>query len=169
MSLKDFVLSGVISGVVALAVLFSANLGQSPMAQQPLGAFAGPDVTETMFFRGDAVLGGSNYATSSIGAATYTAGDILRNKTITHTAASALTATLPASTTLQNLVPNTGDTAVRFILPVTTGFTLAGGTGTDLNTASSTKFCVAGQVCRLDFVRKSNSDIEVLLTNPSGN
>lgn len=157
----------------ALAIVLSALalgfVALSPSSEVRVGANAGPDFYERAYFLNDATLGGTNFATSSVGAGTYTAASIINNKTITHTAASALTATLPASSTLQTLVPRVGDTATRYILPVTTGFTLAGGTGTDLNTASSTKFCVAGQVCRLDFVRKSNSDIEVLLTNPSGN
>jgi len=157
----------VVALILAASALGFAVFGGETYA--PLGAAAGPDVTSRTFFFDDAIIGGPNNATSSVGTATYTAAQIINNKIITHTAASALTATFPASTTLGALVPKAGDTATRYILPVTTGITFAGGTGSDLNTASSTKFCVQGQVCRFDFVRKANSDIEILMTSSSGN
>lgn len=138
--------------------------------QQPestLSAVVGPEVLDRFVFRDGIVVGGTNTATSSAGAATYSAAQVFTSQTITHTAASALTATFPASSTV-SFIPRTGDTKTLFILPVTTGITFAGGTGLDLNTASSTKFCVAGSVCRFDFVRKSNTDIEVLMTPASG-
>ena len=132
-----------------------------------LGAFAGPDIYDTIRLHEGVEVGGGNFATSSIGAVTYTAGQVFNNKLITHTAASALTATLPASSTISQIA-QPSMTHTVFITPVTTGITFAGGAGTELNTASSTKFCVAGSLCRLDFVRKANTDIEVLLTNASG-
>lgn len=164
MSLKDFVIGGL--AVLALAV---GVVGVNKQPEMTLGAFSGPEIYDTIFFKNNVVVGGDNFATTSQGAATYTAATIKNARVITHTAGAALTATLPASTTLTDFIPRSGDTATKYLLPVTTGITLEGGTGTDLNTASSTKFCVAGQVCELTFVRKSNSDIEVLLVPASGN
>lgn len=162
--MKDqlFAAVSVIALVVAGFALFK------PVPQAPVGAVSGPDFLSRAFFYDDAIVGGSVFATSSQGAATYTAAQVFGNKFILHTAAAALTATLPASSTISQ-IPRPGDTKVLFIQPVTNGITLAGGTGTDLNTASSTKFCVVGQLCELTFVRKSNTDIEVILVPSSGN
>lgn len=153
------------AGLVALLVAFGVVAVQP---HQPLGVAAGPEVTEKTFFFDDAIVGGRVLATSSQGTAVYTAAQVMNNKLITHTASAALTVTLPASSTISQ-IPRPGDTKVTFITPVTTGLTLAGGTGTDLNTASSTKFCVVGQLCEMTFVRKANTDIEVLLVPSSGN
>ena len=135
---------------------------------EQLGAAAGPTHTEYQEFLDNVVIGGEVFATSSTGAATYTAANLYKKSLIQHTAASALTATLPASSTI-GWIPKAGDKAVMFLHPITTGITLAGGTGTELNTASSTKFAVAGQLARLEFVRKTNTDIEVFMTASSGN
>lgn len=129
----------------------------------PVGASSGPDFLSRAFFFDDAIVGGSVLATSSVGAATYTAAQVMNNKLIIHTAASALTVTLPASSTIKD-IPRPGDTKTLFINPVTTLITFAGGTGTDLNSASTTKNINAGGLGRFDFVRKSNTDIEVLFT-----
>lgn len=158
------ILFGLLVGVIAT---IGYNMALAPT--QPLGGAAGDFHSNHETFASGVTLGGRVFATSSVGAATYTAASLTDVTLIQHTAASALTATLPASSTLTSFVPRAGDTRTIFLAPITTGITLAGGTGTDLNTASSTKFCVVSQVCRLDFTRKVNSDIEVLLTNSSGN
>lgn len=165
--MKTFIIS-VLAFLASLGAVGFVVMQDAPGAPS-LGAAAGPEVTEKTFFRDDVVVGGTSFATSSVGAGTYTATQITNSKIIVHTAASALTVTLPASSTLSSFIPKIGDTKTTFLLPVTTGITVAGGTGTDLNTSSSTKFCVVNQLCRLDFVRKPNSDIEVLLTSSSGN
>lgn len=153
-------------GVALIAILVIAiGAYLFPKVQQPLGAIASPQVYDRMFFYNNQEVGGGNLATSSVGAATYTAAQVFNNKLITHTAASALTVTLPASTTISNIV-GAGMTYTLYLAPVTTGITVAGGTGTELNAASSTAMCSAGALCRLDFVRKANTDIEVLLLNP---
>lgn len=106
--------------------------------------------------------GGGVLATTSAGTVTYTAANFATASLIQHTASGALTATLPASSTLSSFVPNAGDTRTICINAITTKITLAGGTGTDLNTASSTKDIIAGGLGCLTFVRKSNTDIEAL-------
>lgn len=154
--------AGVSVVVVVLAFMFYA-----PVKEVALGAQAGPDHTERQYFYDDAIIGGNNFATSSAGSVTYTAAQIFNNKLITHTATAALTATLPASSTVTG-IPRTGDSKVLYLTPITTGITFAAGTGTDFNTSSSTKFCVVNSLCRFDFVRKSTGDIEVLFQSATG-
>lgn len=162
-NIKTFVVT-----VFAVAVvLFGASLLKTDSSPKLGATFM--DSYNPVSFRSGITVGGYNFATSSVGAVTYTGGTFNNPALgiITHTAASALTATLPASTTLTSLVPNIGDSRVIYINPITTGMTLAGGTGTLLNSASSTKFIIAGQVGRLEFVRKANSDINVFMTTGS--
>ena len=158
--------------VVALASVGSAFKPVRVVVESAPVTYAGLPGNEALvpfYFRDTVTLGGSVLATTSQGTVTYTAANITKYNTITHTASAAATVTLPASSTLTAFVPKAGDTATRFINPVTTSVTVAAGTGTELNTASSTKVCLVNTTCRLDFVRKANSDIEVLLTTPSGN
>lgn len=143
------------------SVLGYAAYNQS--APQP-GAVAGPNHYDPEFFYQPVTMGGNVLATSSAGAVTYTQANLRNTSLIMHTATGALTATLPASSTLSDFIPRAGDRRVICINAITTKITLAGGTGTDLNTASSTKDIIADGLGCLDFVRKSNTDIEVLLT-----
>ena len=153
-------------GVALIAILVIAiGAYLFPKVQVPLGAISSPQVYDRMYFYNNEEVGGGNFATSSVGAVTYTAAQVFNNKLITHTAASALTVTLPASTTISNIV-GAGMSYTLYLTPVTTGITVAGGTGTELNAASSTAMCSAGALCRLDFIRKANTDIEVLMLNP---
>jgi hypothetical protein len=113
--------------------------------------------------------GGKVFATSSVAAATLTASNLLDVTLIQNSGATVVTMTLPASSTFsRNFIPRAGDTKTIFAVPTTANITFAGGTGTDLNSASSTKACVAGTLCRLEFVRKANTDIEVLLSSSTG-
>lgn len=164
MKLNQLVVSVVLAVVVfAAGGVFQAYFGvQAP----PLGAALSPDHYYHEFFNSSFTMGGKNFATSSAGTVTYVASSFTDVSLITHTATAALTATLPASSTLSGgFAPKTGDTRTIYLAPVTNNITLAGGTGTDLDTASSTKVCIAGALCRLDFVRKSNTDFEVLFTS----
>lgn len=162
--MKDFIFGGVI-----VALLAATGFAYYANHQQPLGAQAGPEVFDAFYARQTITEGGNVLATTSQGSVTYTAANLKNVTVIQHTASAALTATLPASSTLSDFARTAGDVRTIYITPITTGITLAGGTGTDLNTASSTKFCVVAQICRLDFVRKTNSDFEVFLTSASGN
>lgn len=159
--LNNAITAVVVGAVAVLGFVFGMSTNQPAVN---VGAVPGTDHYSHEWFAKGITVGGGVLATSSIGAATYTAAQLTSNRLIVHTAASALTVTLPASSTLANFVPNAGDTRVLYISPVTTLITLAGGTGTELNTASSTKNINAGGLGRLEFVRKANKDIEVLLT-----
>lgn len=154
----------ILIGAGVLAALVMGFLGMSNAPVPTLQGTAGPEHTERQFFLDDVVVGGNNFATSSQGAATYTAVQIFNSKLITHTAGGALTATLPASSTIPQ-IPKVGDTKVVYLAPITTKITLAGGTGTELNTGSTTPQCLAGSLCTLTFVRQSDTDIEVWLDN----
>ena len=82
------------------------------------------------------------------------------------------TLTLMASTSVPG-IPNPGDTRTIFVRNATTtagiDLTIAAGTGTLLKRAASSTVTVIGDTdganfFRLDLLRKSNTDIEVLLT-----
>lgn len=106
------------------------------------------------------------YATTSVGAGTLTATNISKVGTILSTNTGALTLTLPASTTLTTVgfVPTAGDYHTYVVVNQGTGLlTFAGGTGTLLQTASSTKSINAGGTAELTCTRKTNTDIVCLL------
>lgn len=107
--------------------------------------------------------GGGIFATSSQGSVTYPASAFDVENVIEHTTTAAVTATLPASTTLSSFVPNSGDVREVIIKNIgTTRLTLVGATGTLLKVASSTDglFMDSGDWGVLKFFRKSNTDIE---------
>lgn len=164
MTLKDLGIGAV--AAIALAVGLMAY--SKPTAEAPLGAFASPEVLDRVFFKDNVVIGGGVLATTSQGAATYTAGNIAQNKVILHIAPGALTATLPTKSALNavNFIPNVGDTYTMFVYASTTLITLAGNTGVRLDSASTTNNISAAGAARLDFVRlpaTEDRDIEVVM------
>lgn len=158
------ILVWVIGVVSVLSLVFSLSSGTVTEVQKIVGVTAGDDFFNNISFYDDIVLGGSVFATSSQGTATYTAATLAKTSLIQHTAGGALTVTLPASSTI-TWIPKAGDKKLMFINPITTNITLAAGTGTDLNSASSTKAMMAGGLTSIEFVRKSNTDIEVMMTS----
>lgn len=156
-----------IGAFVAVVILIAGFLLVGPAYNSAsLGSTSGTTHSNHEYFSSGVTLGGRVFSTSSIGTATYTAASLTDVSLIQHTAASALTVTLPASSTFAgSFAPKGGDVRSIYLAAITTNITLAGGTGTDLDTASSTKVCAQASLCRLDFVRKSNSDFEVLLTS----
>ena len=149
--------------VVALLVGGYALFNTFQPVQQNFGATAGNDFFGFVSFHGGELVGGGNFATSSVGAATYTAAQIMNNRLITHTAASALTVTLPASTTLGAYLPNKGDSKTTCIDGVTTAITLAAGTGDIFSYGTSTSIVAPGNEMCMTFSKKANTDIDVLL------
>ena len=90
----------------------------------------------------------------------------------------AIPLSLPASSTLSSFAPTAGNVRTVYIRNSTTTATtlgdviIAGGTGTLLKIASSSPSAAvllgdtdAGNYSKLDFVRKSNTDFEVLITS----
>lgn len=109
--------------------------------------------------------------TSSTG--TVTQASLLYSGTYLYTPNSvAVTLTLPASSTLTQFIPNAGDQAeILFRNASSTNnatasyVTLAGGTGTILQSASTTKIIMGGQATRLHFWRSSTStDVYVIMS-----
>lgn len=162
-------------GIVLALVLGFAGLSQPAVdlnavvaeAKKVFGASAGPEFSFPVIFKETAVIGGKVFATTSAGTVAYTAANLEGVRLIQHTATAAVTASLPASTTLSNIVQSPGDTKSIYLVPITSAVTLAGGTGTELNIASSSAVCRVGGLCKIDFVRKTNTDIEVLVTSGS--
>jgi len=160
----------IVAGVAVLALVVSVVAFSQP-AQVVVKELSGASDSFSFPVRFDNTItqGGKIFSTSSVGAATFTAANLQDVSLVQNSGATVVTMTLPASSTFsRNFVPRAGDTRTVFVNPTTANVTLAGATGTDLDTASSTKVCLAGKVCRLDFVRKVNTDIEVLLTSPTG-
>ena len=107
--------------------------------------------------------GGGIFATTSKGSVTYPATAFDVENVIEHTTSAAVTATLPASSTLSSFVPNSGDTREIILKNIgTTRLTLVGASGTLLKVASSTDglFIDSGDWGTIKFFRKTDTDIE---------
>lgn len=153
---------GVWVAIAVVAVI--AITGTKSPEQVNVAASSGPDFYNPVYLAQTATVGGGVFATTSQGTATYTTANLANTSVIQHTASGALVVTLPASSTV-SFVQRAGDTRTIYLNPITTSISLLGGTGTDLNVASSSVTCLVGRLCRLDFVRKTNTDIEVVMTN----
>lgn len=113
----------------------------------------------------DGIVYSNTFATSSEGTGTYTAANITGKSTILHNATAALTATLPATSTLTTFVPNTGDRVSIVLVNIGAGvLTIAGGTGMNVYNASSTLAMPATSAATLEFVRQADTDITVLFS-----
>lgn len=151
--IKNVITVLIVGGLLVAGLVFGLNLSKEKPTLP--GAASGSDVSFRMFFRDNINVGGNDFATSSVGAATFTAALINNARVIEHTAASAVTLTLPTNAALSGagFLPNVGDTQVVFIHATTTAITLAGNTGVTISTASSTKSIAAGQIGRLECTR----------------
>lgn len=165
-------LPALLIGLLALGgTVFMLFRGPSVAPQIPeAGAVSGPDVSFRMFFHDNIVVGGGVLATTSAGSVTYTAANIANNKLIEHKATAALTATLPTAAALNAIgfLPNAGDTAMLYIHASTTNITLAGGTGTTLYSASTTRVIPANSTVALEFVKlpaNESSTYNVFMSN----
>lgn len=139
-------------GVQHISGLFMPD--ESSVGPTKLGA-AGSEFSSRLILRDNEVVGGFDFATSSTGAATYTAVSINNARVIEHIAATALTATLPTNAALSavGFLPNVGDTQTFFIHASTTKITLAGNTGVTLASASTTKDISPGLIGRIECSR----------------
>ncbi len=149
----------IINGLIAAALIVVAFIVVPPVTKvtnnPPVGASSGSEVSFFTHFANNVNVGGYDFATTSLGAVTYTALSIVNSRVIEHIASGALTATLPTSAALSSagFLPNIGDTQSIYIHASTTKITLAGNTGTPLFTSASTTVINAGTTARLDFVR----------------
>lgn len=118
--------------------------------------------------------GGGIRATSTVNSAeTLLASDFDVESVIAYTLnVQDATLTLPATSTLSSFIATAGQTRSIFIRNATTtasmDLTIAGGTGMNLLTASSTKVIVGNttgsNMARLDFVRRADTDIDVTMS-----
>lgn len=167
------ILAVVIAGVAMLQSGATSFQGNTSFQKQSFmeGFYAGTgrqfEVTRAglpVFNAG--VLFSSAFSTSSQGTVAYTASNLTGISSILHNATGAATASLPASSTLESLIPNTGDRMSIGIVNVgSANLTIAGGTGTSLNKASTSAAILPGGSGIFDFVRKANTDIEVFFSH----
>lgn len=114
---------------------------------ETLGAFPGPDVTVPMVFRGGTTYA-KNLATSTSGSAvTLNVGDLRDYNTVFYTPnVSAVTVTIPASSTLAGFLPEAGMTTQQCWYNATgtaaATITFAASTGIDWEIATSTNGAV---------------------------
>lgn len=124
----------------------------------------GAYITGLLATVGTFTQGGGLFATTSTGASTLDISSIASANLIQRSGV-ALTLTLPASSTMTSFVPTVGQTRTIFIANIGTGaVTLAGGSGTLLQSASTTAIGIGG-TGRIDFIRKSNTDVIALFSH----
>lgn len=158
--------------VVVVAIIAIGAYGFPKTVIQQLGSLVGPDIYDRVTLHSGLVLGGGIRATSTNDtSATFLATDLVNNNNQQFTRidftpnVGSITATLPATSTLQNLVPKAGDTSSIKICNATSTatmpFTLAFGSGMNLYQATSTLAVGTGHCASVTFQRESDTDISV--------
>lgn len=183
------IISAVVGGVVVLILGFVIlGIGQDGQDGRPgrdgqdggVGAAPGPEVYNSTYFRSGVITGGRVVSTTTSGAVTIPAKDLIsrtgeytRQLVVTPTAASA-NVTLPATSTLTNFIPNSGDCYVmkyENAASAATNTTLVAGTGMDLQESGDGDALnvVIGQnnFANLEFCRRSDTDMIVTVTESS--
>ncbi len=172
--MKNFI----IGSVAALALILSV-VGLASRQQPVLGGTTNFDRLEltqglsvsdssryaSTRFASSSTSGGINSYVNSTTTATLSQSDLVGYSTVgilaSTTAAS--TITLPASSTLTTLVANSGDVAnftiVNSSATATHVLTIAGGTGTTLQTASTSAVLAASKTGMLRLVRLPSTDV----------
>jgi len=139
-----------------------------------LGAFPGPDIYSDINVHGRLTYGGRDgvFASSTTGVATgtLTEANILNNSgmDLTATGDTTHTLTLPATSTMNSLIPNAGDTTAwhfRMIgTAATASTTITAGTGIDLvENENGDVIIEAGNEAWLRFIRESDTDVTVMV------
>lgn len=124
---------------------------------------------------GTLTQGGGINATTTNGNTVLTASDFDTENVISMTPiVASMTATLPASSTLSSFLPTAGQSRTVFLRNASTTagitITVAGGSGTLLRVASTTSAAATPKVIpasgtgKIDFFRKTDTDIEADLT-----
>ena len=131
----------VLVAIIALGVAVMAFTKESQAPAEKLGASgSGQDTTSPQFFLGGLVVGGM-FSTSTQGSMVIPGSSMDDESTIMILPTGATTATLPASTTLANIIPRPGMTKTYTIFNRSTStvvLTLAGNTGVTLKKSSTT-------------------------------
>lgn len=164
--MKNAIISAAISFFVALVVA-GGYIALHPAAPATVstgyGATVGTTHIESLnISKGPFSLSFPN-ATTTGTTVTLQQSDIQPYNSLLATPSGAATYTLPASTTLSLLAPKVGDVFQLIVVnnSASNAITIAGGTGTLLKKASTTAAIAAGSVGELEFVRKSNTDLDV--------
>ena len=138
------------------------------IAEETLGAFPGPDIYHYLFLHDTFVQGGAVLASStSVAADLLQASDILNFSVLDYTPGNlAVTLTLPASTTLNNVIKYAGDCTdfrIRNLDSVSaTSTTIAAGTGIDLVENENGDVVIeGGNEAQLKFCREADTDVTV--------
>jgi hypothetical protein len=157
----DKLLSFIAIGIVGVVIGATGIIASRPDAEPSLGAVSGPDVYTYWNVHGVLTQGGGVFATTSAGASTLSAADIASKNVVERSGTGALTLTLPASTTITG-INDAGQVRTIYVFNAGSGsITVAGGSGTLLESASTTAI-IANGFGRIDLVRKANTDIEAL-------
>lgn len=162
------IIVGFLAGAVVAAAgvaLFYPSLVKSPDTK--VSAASSPDVYSYQYVHGVFTQGGPSFATSSVGASTLADADMSGAGVVERSGSGTLTMTLPASTTISGLTSSGDCRDIQFVNYGSGLLTLAGGTGTLLETASSTKTVNTNGMATLKFCRMINTDIEVLMNTGS--
>lgn len=136
MSLQNLVI-----GVLAVVGVVLGGLAVvRPQVVQELGAAAGPEHTQLQFFKAGLTDGGGVFSTTTtVATETLTERQMRENKVfrfLGSATAAAMTVTLPASTSMNSVLPKPGDYRTWVIengyTAAATTTTIAAGTGVDL-------------------------------------
>jgi len=133
--------------------------------REVVGANPGPDVFQHTYFNTGYSFGGY-FATTTTGATRLTARDLSNDVTYYNITPSAATAwTLPATSTLGNIVPKTG-MCKEFVMnngSASNDITVTAGTGWDIKNASGTAVVIHGTMAKMTFCRGADTDIDLML------
>lgn len=161
--------------IIAIAIsswAFKPSFDISVGGPSSFGALTGGTITTPVQFLENMTVGFSKASTTSATTYTLTANDLGNQfggyQTVFQTlSGGAATFTLPASSTIANIAPRAGMRTTQCWVSITNNITFAAGTGIDLDTASTSATdltFLAGKGGCLEFVRQTDSDLHVWLT-----
>lgn len=171
--MKNTLLTVIISALVAIGAFFAVSGTQTT---EQLGASVGPEHFSTEFFYGGIVEGSNCYSTTTTG--TMIPGVLSNNSCIVVASGGAgqavLSLTLPASTTMNSVLPNKGSCRSWFIdttaVAAATTTTIVAGTGWNLVGLDATGAGTGADVIdgneygRLTACRETDGDITGFVT-----
>ena len=160
----------VVVAIIAISGLLFPQVTREVRELVEVGAAVGPEHLEHQSFRSDITVGGTVRATTTedgVSAETLTAALLDNHKVFRYTTnqfADAMTITLPASSTMPNIIPYAGDTRTWIFengyTAAATTTTLAAGTGIDLQEPDGQNVVIGiNNYAFLTCFRESSSDI----------
>lgn len=160
------VIVAIVAAVVLVIGFLTFRTTDTPV-ETPVSAVPS-SVTNSTISSANDIYTGVNATSTSATSYTLVQKDIQGYGTILITpTVNSLTLTLPATSTLSQFLPKAGSRTTIFIVNATSTaaktVTIAAGTGTLLKNATTTAAIGPGSVGRIDLVRKTDTDIDVLL------